>query len=102
MQVRSVKSPSNPLALDVALQLVVGGFGAGRERIDVEQLLHDTERAFGHLGFTNVMSWADPARDLSVSLMTSGKPFITLGQVRFVNVPRVIANRCSKLPPRSS
>jgi CubicO group peptidase (beta-lactamase class C family) len=34
----------------------------------------DTEEAFGHLGFTNVLGWADPERALSVGLMTSGKP----------------------------
>ena len=36
----------------------------------------DTEEAFGHLGFTNVLGWADPERALSVGLMTSGKPFL--------------------------
>ncbi len=34
----------------------------------------DTDEAFGHLGFTNVLGWADPERALSVGLMTSGKP----------------------------
>ena len=36
----------------------------------------DTDEAFGHLGFTNVLGWADPERALSVGLMTSGKPFL--------------------------
>lgn len=36
----------------------------------------DTEEAFGHLGFTNVLAWADPRRDLSVGLITSGKPVV--------------------------
>jgi CubicO group peptidase (beta-lactamase class C family) len=36
----------------------------------------DTEEAFGHLGFTNVLGWADPERGLSVGLMTSGKPIL--------------------------
>lgn len=35
-----------------------------------------TGRAFGHLGFSNVLCWADPARDLSVAVLTSGKPVI--------------------------
>ncbi len=34
----------------------------------------DTEAAFGHLGFTNLLGWADPERALSVGIMTSGKP----------------------------
>ena len=36
----------------------------------------DTDEAFGHLGFTNVMAWADPRRELSVGLITSGKPVL--------------------------
>ncbi len=54
-----------------------------------------TARAFGHLGFTNVIAWADPARDISVGLMTSGKPFITPGQIAWLNVARTISGRCS-------
>ena len=34
----------------------------------------DTESAFGHLGFTNVLAWADPRRATSVALVNSGKP----------------------------
>jgi CubicO group peptidase (beta-lactamase class C family) len=36
----------------------------------------DTEFAFGHLGFTNTYTWADPARDISVALLTTGKTFV--------------------------
>ncbi|MEJ7892985.1 MAG: serine hydrolase domain-containing protein [Solirubrobacteraceae bacterium] len=39
----------------------------------------DTDAAFGHLGFTNVLGWADPDRDLSVGLITSGKPVLHPG-----------------------
>ncbi len=39
----------------------------------------DTDKAFGHLGFTNVFGWADPERDLSVGLITSGKPILHPG-----------------------
>ena len=34
----------------------------------------DTELAFGHLGFTNIIGWADPERALSAAVITSGKP----------------------------
>ena len=36
----------------------------------------DTEAAFGHLGFTNIISWADPERQVTGALMTSGKPLV--------------------------
>ncbi|MEA2126685.1 MAG: hypothetical protein QOI80_3467 [Solirubrobacteraceae bacterium] len=39
----------------------------------------DTDKAFGHLGFTNVLGWADPDRALSVGLITSGKPILHPG-----------------------
>jgi CubicO group peptidase (beta-lactamase class C family) len=36
----------------------------------------DTEQAFGHLGFTNMIGWADPERALSGALLNSGKPVL--------------------------
>lgn len=32
-----------------------------------------TSSAFGHLGFINIFCWADPSRDISVSILTTGK-----------------------------
>jgi CubicO group peptidase (beta-lactamase class C family) len=55
-----------------------------------------TPRAFGHLGFTNVIAWADPERQLSVGLMTSGKPFITPGQIAWLRVARTISDVCPR------
>jgi CubicO group peptidase (beta-lactamase class C family) len=53
-------------------------------------------RAFGLIGFTTVALWADPERDISVSIMTSGKPFITPGQVTWLKVARTIAKICPR------
>ena len=55
-----------------------------------------TPRAFGHLGFTNVIVWADPDRDVTCALMTSGKPFATPRVWRVYDVVRQVANRCLK------
>lgn len=33
----------------------------------------DTHEAFGHLGFVSIFTWADPKRDLSGALLTTGK-----------------------------
>jgi CubicO group peptidase (beta-lactamase class C family) len=44
----------------------------------------DNENAFGHVGFSNVFSWADPDRALAVALCTSGKPVVSLHAVRLV------------------
>ncbi len=43
-------------------------------------------RAFGHLGFTNIFGWADPDREISVALLTSGKPVASLHVVRLLQL----------------
>ncbi|ETR70064.1 MAG: beta-lactamase [Candidatus Magnetoglobus multicellularis str. Araruama] len=35
-----------------------------------------TAAAYGHVGFINIFCWADPERDISVSLLTTGKSLI--------------------------
>jgi CubicO group peptidase (beta-lactamase class C family) len=55
-----------------------------------------TPQAFGHLGFTNIVAWADPERRVAACLMTSGKPFIAPGVWRFWDVARQIALRCPR------
>jgi CubicO group peptidase (beta-lactamase class C family) len=42
----------------------------------------NTQRAFGHIGFTNIFGWADPAREISVAILTSGKPVVSPHVVR--------------------
>jgi CubicO group peptidase (beta-lactamase class C family) len=56
----------------------------------------ETTRVFGHLGFTMVMMWADPERDISVAITTSGKPVMSAGMLRTLWLPQVIARRCPR------
>lgn len=60
--------------------------------------------AFGHLGFTNVLAWADPQRDISVAFMNNGKPFITPGLLLWLDIMQVIARNVPRdgQAPRSS
>ena len=67
----------NYLELDLTLGAPMrssAGFMLGAKRLSLYG--PDTELAFGHLGFTNILGWADPERELSGALMTSGKPVI--------------------------
>jgi CubicO group peptidase (beta-lactamase class C family) len=57
----------------------------------------DCPAAFGHLGFTNAFSWADPERRLSVALLTNGKPVISLHGIRLVQLLGEIGRTFPKL-----
>ena len=59
----------------------------------------NTPKAFGHLGFTNVLAWADPGRQISVALMNSGKPFITPELLLWVNIMRTISKQIPVVRP---
>lgn len=54
----------------------------------------DTRRAFGHLGFIHCFGWADPERDISVGILTSGKAAVGRHLIPVVQLLRAI----SKIP----
>jgi CubicO group peptidase (beta-lactamase class C family) len=58
----------------------------------------DSQHAFGHLGLTNIVGWADPQRHLSVAVMTSGKPVFYPEMHRGVQLVYTIASSCPKDP----
>jgi CubicO group peptidase (beta-lactamase class C family) len=58
----------------------------------------DTESAFGHLGFTNIIGWADPERALSATVITSGKPILYPELPVFWNMMRTIGKVAPKVP----
>jgi CubicO group peptidase (beta-lactamase class C family) len=55
-----------------------------------------TEQAFGHVGFTNVLGWADPERQVSVGLMNSGKPIVYPQAYYLYEIARTIGRVCPK------
>jgi CubicO group peptidase (beta-lactamase class C family) len=63
-----------------------------------------TQYAFGHLGFTNIISWADPERQVAAVLMTSGKPLLYPEIIYAIDILRQIAAACPKerVRPRST
>jgi CubicO group peptidase (beta-lactamase class C family) len=58
----------------------------------------DTQHAFGHLGFTNMLAWADPERALSVAVMTNGKPILYPELPRFYLLMQRITSAAPKIP----
>ncbi len=53
-----------------------------------------TSGAFGHLGFSNIFCWADPKRDISVSLLTTGKSVVGTHLLSLGNVLLQISKNC--------
>ena len=63
--------------LDKAIKLPMrysAGFMLGGKPVGMYGLR--THEAYGHLGFSNIFCWADPERDISVALLSTGKPII--------------------------
>ncbi|MFT6399438.1 MAG: CubicO group peptidase (beta-lactamase class C family) [Bradymonadia bacterium] len=71
------------------------GFMLGSDRSSV--LGPDTPEAFGHMGFTNILVYADPERDISVALLNNGKPFIAVESVWWLNIARTITRTIPKM-----
>jgi CubicO group peptidase (beta-lactamase class C family) len=59
----------------------------------------DTDLAFGHLGFINIMGWADPERGISGGLISSGKAIVYPEVPRFYALMQRIASTVPKVPP---
>lgn len=53
-----------------------------------------TGKAYGHLGLINKFCWADPERDISVSLLTTGLNLVSHHVIPLANVLRRISNVC--------
>jgi len=50
--------------------------------------------AYGHLGLSNIICWADPERDIAVSILNTGKPVLGPHIPAFIGLQSVIAKQC--------
>ncbi len=57
----------------------------------------DTQHAFGHLGFTNMLAWADPERALTCAVMSNGKPVIYPELYRFLGLMQRVTSEAPKV-----
>jgi CubicO group peptidase (beta-lactamase class C family) len=57
----------------------------------------DTQHAFGHLGFTNILAWADPQRELACAVITTGKPILYPELPRFYALMQRITETMPKV-----
>lgn len=58
----------------------------------------DTQYAFGHLGFTNMLAWADPERAISVAVLNNGKPIVYPELYKFLGTMQCITSQMPKVP----
>lgn len=52
-------------------------------------------QAFGHLGLLNMLGWADPERDISVTFLNTGKSMAAIGVARMFQVLMAINKECA-------
>lgn len=53
-----------------------------------------TGAAYGHLGFMNILGWADPARDISGAILVTGKAVLGTHLLAASKLMATICNRC--------
>jgi CubicO group peptidase (beta-lactamase class C family) len=92
--VRRAVQPQTPGQVDRMLLLPMSysmGFMLGTEPLGLYGFR--AGKAFGHVGLSNILAWADPERDISVALMNSGKPFFALDTAYWPEIIRRISTR---------
>jgi CubicO group peptidase (beta-lactamase class C family) len=95
--VRRATSEQSYLEFDLTLGLPLRygmGFMLGGKWFSLYGI--DTQYAFGHLGFTNIVGWADPERQIAGAMMTSGKPLLYPEIYHAFELLRQINNACPK------
>jgi CubicO group peptidase (beta-lactamase class C family) len=96
--IRRARVEQSHLEVDLSLGLPIGfsrGYMLGGKVLSL--FGPDTEQAFGHLGWINILGWADPARNLSVGLITTGKAALYPEVGRWWQIMNRIAKECGKV-----
>ncbi|MBU2489348.1 MAG: beta-lactamase family protein [Proteobacteria bacterium] len=78
------------LPIPYSLGLIRGGFPISLFGVNASQ-------AFGHSGFINCISWADPSRDIAVALQNTGKPLLGSHIPALVNLVGSITHNCPRI-----
>ncbi len=101
--IRRATVEQSHLEVDFSLGLPIGfsmGYMLGGRRISL--FGPDTEGAFGHLGWVNILSWTDPARALSAAMITTGKAAVYPEVGRFLQIPNRIRREVPKVESTDS
>jgi CubicO group peptidase (beta-lactamase class C family) len=98
--IRTALTQQSHLELDLSLGFPTRfGYGLMLGARVVSLFGLDTQHAFGHLGFTNTLAWADPERATAVAIVTSGKPTVYPDVWRFLGLSQRITHEAPKADP---
>ncbi|MDE0886576.1 MAG: serine hydrolase [Myxococcota bacterium] len=95
--IRQATEPQTGWELDFTLMAPVPyslGFMLGSRSVGL--FGYDNPQAFGHVGLSNVFTWADPERELVVALLTTGKPILGAHLVPLLGLLREIGRTFPK------
>jgi CubicO group peptidase (beta-lactamase class C family) len=99
--VRRAMTEQSRLELDLSLGFPTRfGYGLMLGAAYISLFGRDTQHSFGHLGFTNMLGWADPQRAMSCAVMTNGKPILYPELPRFYNLMQRITSSAPKVSGR--
>lgn len=93
--IRRARVGVSHLEVDLSLGLPIGfshGYMLGGKVLSLYG--PNTTKAFGHLGWINIIGWADPERALSAALITTGKSVLYPEVIRFWEVGHRIGKEC--------
>ncbi len=96
--IRRARAETSYLEVDLTLGLPIRyglGFMLGTEPVSL--FGPGTPQAFGHLGFIQVYTWADPERQLAVALVNTGKPFFGRHLVQLYRLLSAISRHCPRV-----
>ncbi len=93
--IEQATSPVDKVRLDGTLKFPLK-FSAGMMMGDAPIGLYGpgTGQAYGHIGLTNKIGWADPKRDIAVSILTTGNPVLGLHFGKLYKFFHTIAALC--------
>jgi CubicO group peptidase (beta-lactamase class C family) len=92
--IRRATAPQTPRQIDRMILLPLSysmGFMLGTDPLGLYGF--HCGKAFGHVGLSNILAWADPERDIAVALMNSGKPFFAPNAYHWPEIIRRISTR---------
>lgn len=84
---KAIRPERHALDIDRMIGLPVrysSGFMLGSDSVSIFGWNHP--QAFGHVGLSNLFTWADPERELAVALLTTGKPVFGTHMVSLVRL----------------